>query len=188
MPRNTDYSKCVMYVIRHPDLGLEYVGHTTNFNARKGNHKACASMPNPTKRVYQSIQANGGWTAWEMVKIAEFPCKSLQEATIEEERYRIERGSSLNMIRSHRTQEQQREYFAAYRNEHADKTREYMAAYRNEHVEQLREQKAKYYAEHAEQIREASKERMTKYRAEHRDEINARRRAAVAKKRAEAAK
>ena len=199
MPRNTDYSKCVMYVIRHPELGLEYVGHTTNFNARKGNHKACASMPNPTKRVYQSIQANGGWTAWEMVKIAEFPCKTMQEATIEEERHRVERGSSLNMIRSHRTQEQQREYFAAYRNEHGEKIREYMAAYRNEHIKQIREQKAKYYAEHAEQTKERMakyyadrrdqlKENMTKYRAEHRAEINARRRAAAAKKRAEAAK
>lgn len=183
MPRNTDYSKCVMYVIRHPELGLEYVGHTTNFNARKGNHKARASMPNPTQRVYQSIQSNGGWTAWEMVKIAEFPCKTLQEAVIEEERYRVERKSSLNMIRSHRTQEQLREYLALYRNEHVEQTREYLAVYRNEHVEQLREQKAKYYAKH----REETKERVAKYRAEHRDEINARRRAA-AKKRAEAAK
>jgi len=183
MPRNTDYSKCVIYVIRHPDLGLEYVGHTTNFDARKGNHKACASMPNPTKRVYQSIQANGGWTAWEMVKIAEFPCKSLQEATIEEERHRVERGSSLNMIRSHRTQEQQRQYLATYlatyRAEHIEQLRQYNAKYNAEHAEKIREQKAKYYAEHREQ--------QAKYYAERRDEINARRRATAAKKRSEKA-
>jgi len=183
MPRNTDYSKCVMYVIRHPELGLEYVGHTTNFNARKGNHKACASMPNPTKRVYQSIQANGGWSAWEMVKIAEFPCKTIQEAVIEEERYRVERGSSLNMIRAHRTQEQLREWHAKYRNEQGEKIREYFATYRNEHVEQVRQSHAKYRAKHREQL----KEQKAKYRAEHKDEINARRRAARAKKRSEKA-
>jgi hypothetical protein len=144
-------------------------------------------MPNPTKRVYQAIQSNGGWTAWEMVKIAEFPCKSLQEATIEEERHRVERGSSLNMIRSHRTQEQQREYLAAYlaayRNEHVEQLRQYDAKYRAEHADKIREQRAKYYADRRDQL----KENMTKYRAEHRDEINAKRRAAAAKKRAEKA-
>jgi hypothetical protein len=152
-------------------------------------------MPNPTKRVYKAIQSNGGWTAWEMVKIAEFPCKSLQEATIEEERHRVERGSSLNMIRSHRTQEQLREYFAAYRNEHveqirayrvehAEERREWLAKYAAEHPDQIRQSHAKYRAKHREQI----KEREAKYRAEHRAEINAKRRAAAAKKRAEATK
>jgi hypothetical protein len=173
MPRNTDYSKCVIYIIRHPELGLEYVGHTTNFNARKYSHKACASMPNPTQRVYQSIQANGGWTAWEMVKIAEFPCKTMQEAGIEEERHRVERGSSLNTYRAHTTQEQR-----------AKQRRKCQAKYAAGHPERVRDRMTKYRAKHREQL----KEQKAKYNAEHRDEINARRRAARAKKRAEAAK
>ena len=174
-----------MYVIRHPDLGLEYVGHTTNFDGRKWNHKACASMPNPTQRVYQAIQANGGWTAWEMVKIAEFPCKTRQEAVIEEERYRVERGSSLNTYRAHTTQEQRaeqvREQKAKYVAGHREQEKERMAKYYAEHAEQIQERMAKYNAEHAEQIQEYK----AKYWAEHRDEIIARRRAARAKKRAE---
>jgi len=46
MPKTAmDYSKCCIYKIEHiDDESLVYVGHTTNFDKRKAQHKLIAIM------------------------------------------------------------------------------------------------------------------------------------------------
>ena len=48
MPKTPiDYSICCIYKIEHfENDNLVYVGHTTNFNKRKGEHKSCSKNEN----------------------------------------------------------------------------------------------------------------------------------------------
>jgi hypothetical protein len=82
MPKKPiDYSKTIMYKIACKDLEVtdEYVGHTTDFDKRKNSHKT-NSKTKSTKKVYNTIQQNGGWENWTMVEIGKFPCKDSKEA------------------------------------------------------------------------------------------------------------
>ena len=95
-----DYSKAVIYKIQHvtkPEL--LYVGCTTNFNARRHQHK-CRSTNVDDKEYnvykYKMIRENGGWDMFEMKPIKQISCKSKLEAEIEEERVRNELKAGLN--------------------------------------------------------------------------------------------
>jgi hypothetical protein len=85
MPKvSIDYSKCSIYKIEHiENESLVYIGHTTNFNQRKGKHK---SICNNTKdngynrKLYRMIRDNGGWEMFRMIEIKKYPCKDKQEA------------------------------------------------------------------------------------------------------------
>ena len=85
MPKvSIDYSKCSIYKIEHiENESLVYIGHTTNFNQRKGKNK---SICNNTKdngynrKLYRMIRDNGGWEMFRMIEIKKYPCKDKQEA------------------------------------------------------------------------------------------------------------
>ena len=79
-----DYSKCVLYrIVNIDNENLVYIGHTTNFNQRKGKHKSnCNNMNGSSynQKVYKMIRDNGGWEMFWMIEIKKYPCKDKQEA------------------------------------------------------------------------------------------------------------
>ena len=162
MPRSTDYKKCVMYVIRHPVEGLEYVGHTTNFTGRKYDHKK--KVKNGTCPVYKAIRECGGWDAWEMVLIEEYPCETLTQARIREEQLRVGRGSTLNKLKAYISDEERKEYRKTYNDTHAEEHKKY----HEENKEKRNEYTRKW--------REENKAHSQEYFKQNRDKINAQRR------------
>jgi hypothetical protein len=97
MPLNKiDYSKTIIYKIQHKEKKeLFYVGHTTNFENRKCQHKK-SSRNEPTK-IYATIQQNGGWDMFEMVPIKQVVCLNRIAALIEEQKAIDEMKPTLNM-------------------------------------------------------------------------------------------
>ena len=102
MPHNPiDYSNTIMYKIVCNDLNIadKYIGHTTNFKSRKNQHKNCCNNESQTKyslKVYQFIRDNGGWNNWTMIKIEDYPCNSLLDATKRERELLEELKANLN--------------------------------------------------------------------------------------------
>jgi hypothetical protein len=100
--KKIDYSKTQMYKLVPKDLALDliYIGHTTNFRCRKNQHKGYCNNPlrkNYNCKVYVMIRENGGWEAWEMILIEDFPCKNGIESA-KRERYWYEfYKANLNM-------------------------------------------------------------------------------------------
>lgn len=98
-----DYSKSVIYRIQHLEKPeLLYIGCTTNFAARKHQHKCRCTNPLDKEynaHKYKMIRENGGWEAFEMKPIRQINCKSKLEAEIEEDAVRQALKAQLN----HRT-------------------------------------------------------------------------------------
>ena len=70
----TDYSETIIYKLCCKDTTINqiYVGHTTNINKRKHNHKTncCNSnLQNYNLFVYNFIRENGGWDNWSIIQI-----------------------------------------------------------------------------------------------------------------------
>ena len=112
MPKTImNYSNTVMYKIQHLDKPeLIYVGHTTNFVQRKYNHKwRCATVGNEKYhlQIYQIIRDNGGWDAFSIVVIKEFPCDNYLQARTEEDSILREYKMNMNTIRPVRDDEQE---------------------------------------------------------------------------------
>ena len=79
-----DYTKCCIYKIEHnDDESLVYVGHTTNFDKRKTQHKSNCKNDNGKHynfKVYQMIRENGGWEKFLMLEVEKYPCADKREA------------------------------------------------------------------------------------------------------------
>ena len=97
-----DYSQTVIYKIEHREKpNLLYVGCTTNFNARKHQHRCRVSNVGDKEYYaykYNMIRANGGWDMFEMKPVKIISCKNKLEAEIEEEKTRQELRATLNCI------------------------------------------------------------------------------------------
>lgn len=97
-----DYSNTVIYKIQHrekPDL--LYVGCTTNYNARRHQHRCRVSNVGDKEYnayKYKMIRENGGFDAFEMKPVKIISCKNKLEAEIEEERTRQELKATLNSV------------------------------------------------------------------------------------------
>jgi hypothetical protein len=109
-----NYENTVIYKIVCDDLAIKdcYVGHTTNFTKRKGQHKAsCNKEGNNHEhyKVYRCIRENGGWDNWDMFEIEKFKCNDGNEARARE-RFHIESlGANLNVVIPTRTHKEYRE-------------------------------------------------------------------------------
>ena len=127
-----DYSKTVIYKIQHESKDeLLYVGSTTHFGNRKSLHKSRCYNPNGAAynyKLYQTIRDNGGWDAFNMVVVKEFPCENKRQADAEEDRIMRQMKSSLNMCRAYQTTEERRDYLKKY--EQKNKTKETRKQYR----------------------------------------------------------
>lgn len=115
MPKNAiDYSKTIIYKICCKDESIKdvYVGHTTNFQKRKYNHKMCSHKKCDKVKLYKTINDNGGWDNWDMVEVAVYNCGDATEARIKEQYHKKELNATLNTIEVLRTEEQKKEYYS----------------------------------------------------------------------------
>ena len=64
-----------------------YVGHTTDFNRQKRQHKPRCINESTSQynvNVYRTVRDNGGWDNWAMIEIEKFPCRDKNEAVARE--------------------------------------------------------------------------------------------------------
>jgi len=148
-----DYSKCCIYKIEHnDDESLVYVGHTTNFDKRKTQHKINCYNDNGKPynfKVYQMIRENGGWEKFLMLEVEKYPCNDRREAERRENEVMKELKSSMNTNKSFLTQDELTEYKKEYNKEYNEsnkhKIQEYMKDYYELHKPEIKEQVKDYY-------------------------------------------
>ena len=138
MPKTAmDYTKTIMYhfVCQNTNIKCSYVGSTTNFNQRKGNHKR--NCHNESRKeynylLYKTIRENGSWDNWTMTPLEEYPCENSVQQLIREQ-YWIDRlEPELNMRRSYSSEEYKKENNKEYNKQHNKE-------YRERNIDKIRE-------------------------------------------------
>ena len=130
MPKvSMDYSKTIIYhfVCQDTNIKCSYIGSTTNFSKRKGQHKANCNMETAEHhhyKVYQTIRDNGGWTNWKMKPLEEFPCENKTQQMIREQHWIDQLKPELNCRASY-LEGTKLEKWKAYREANKDKIKEY---------------------------------------------------------------
>ena len=137
MPKTQmDYSKCCIYKIEHIDAeNLVYVGHTTNFNKRKCEHKSRCKNEKDKKfnlKLYQMIRKNGGWDMFKMIEIEKFSCNDKREAETKEDEVMKELKANMNSQRASRTNQE----------------------YRDDNIAKIKNNAKQYYEKNKDQINE----------------------------------
>lgn len=139
-----------IYKIVCNDLNVKYcyVGSTMAFYKRKHDHKNNCNYENRNHlKIYTTINENGGWTNWEMIKIETVVCETKLDAR-KRERYWYEKlNADMNSIYPQRDDKE-------YRETNKDKFKEYLKAY----YENNKDKAKKYYEENKEHISERKKE------------------------------
>jgi hypothetical protein len=95
------YANTVIYKIVCNDLNVKkgYIGHTTDFKARKQQHKSQCNLIVGKKynyNLYKEIRANEGWDNYSMLIVESYPCNDSNEAREREQEYYKKLDSSLN--------------------------------------------------------------------------------------------
>lgn len=99
------YNKSIIYKIEHvsnPDLC--YIGGTTNFNARKAQHKSRTLNPNDKEHngyKYKMIRDNGGWDKFRMIPLKNVNVNSKRDLEMEEEQFRELYKAKLNAYKAY---------------------------------------------------------------------------------------
>jgi len=172
-----DYSKCCIYKIEHiDDESLVYVGHTTNFDKRKTQHKYYCKKDNHRHynlKVYQMIRENGDWDMFKMIEVEKYPCADRREAERRENEAMKELKACMNMRNSFLTQdekqEQAKEYNTNYYELHKEQVKEYqknnkhkiqerMKDYRDNNKLKIQEYKKDYREANKPKIQEREKD------------------------------
>jgi len=166
MPQ-VDYSKIVIYKIQHQELDeLLYVGSTTHFGNRKNQHKSRCYNHNGKlhdAKLYTTIRTNGGWDAFSMVIIKEFPCDNKRQAEAEEDKVTREMKASLNTLRPYVPTEEQiqnkKKNAKQYREQNSDKLKEQSKQYREQNSDKRKEQQRHYYLNNIDKFKDKKKEK-----------------------------
>lgn len=99
------YQKSIIYKLEHvTNHDLLYIGGTTNFNARKAQHKSRTLNPNDKEHnvyKYKMIRENGGWDMFRMVPLKTVSVNSKRELEMEEEKFRELYKSKMNSYKSY---------------------------------------------------------------------------------------
>jgi hypothetical protein len=103
------------------------------------------------------IRENGGWDAFDMKPIKEFPCENKTQLLIEEERIRNEMHANLNANKAFRTQEERKEYQKEYN--HQNIVKEYQKEYRQQHREQIVERQKEYRNKNRDNVNQKRREK-----------------------------
>jgi hypothetical protein len=170
----TDYSKTIIYKLVHKnDFNNEniYVGSTTDFARRKYFHSwNCCNEKSRCShlKVYQIINANGGWSEWNMVQLQKYPCSDKREAQAQEEYWRSLLNAGLNTYRPFRTLEEKIEYEKNYYIKNRAEKLEQQKNYYIENRAEISEKQKNYYIEN----RAEKLEQQKNYYIENRAEIN----------------
>ena len=157
-----DYSKCCIYKIEHnDDESLVYVGHTTNFDKRKTQHKINCYNDNQKPynfKVYRMIRENGGWEKFLMLEVEKYPCADKREAERRENEVMKELKTSMNTKKSFRTQDEKTEYNTNYYESNKPKIQEYYTNYYESNKEKIQQQTKEYQKNNKPKIQEYKKE------------------------------
>ena len=161
-----NYANSIVYKLCCLDPKVEgiYVGSTTSFRKRKGNHKRSCTNPSDKdyhQPVYQYIRDNGDWENWTMITIRRYPhCKDKHQLRAKESKYIIKLKASLNKRLPLRTQ---KEYYNDNKDEILKKRKQYV----EDHREEVRQGLKKYYSENKAVLKEKNKA----YQQSKKDEI-----------------
>ena len=175
-----DYSKCSIYKIEHvDDESLVYVGHTTNFDKRKTQHKYSCKNDNHTRynlKVYQMIRENGGWEKFLMLEVEKYPCADKRAAERRENEVIKEVRASMNTYNSFRTQDEITEYHKEYNKEFYEANKEHVKEYYELHKTKIQEQVKEYrknnklkIQEYDKKYYEQNKPKIQEYKKEYRE-------------------
>ena len=148
MPAHINYETTPIifykFVCENPEIKSCYVGHTTNFNRRKAEHKVICNNRNNNKsakyefKVYQIIRENGGWDNWKMVEVNRRICLDKINACKIEQQYIENLQTDMNTINSYTNRV---EYLKKHRLENKEHYQEYdkkhAKKYKLENVEKL---------------------------------------------------
>ena len=143
-----NYENGVIYKIycKDPLITDIYIGSTTDFKQRKGQHKSrCNNEKSPSynMRVYKFIRENGEWDNWDSVVLEHYSCDSKFQL-LKQERYFVELlKSSLNFEIPGRTSK-----------EYSEDTKEQEKKYREINKEKIKERQKEYYEKNKEQKKE----------------------------------
>jgi len=182
MPKKPiDYSNCCIYKIEHiENESLIYVGHTTNFKQRKAEHKNTCNNEKNTRfnlKLYTMIRLNGGWEMFVMIEVEKYPCNDKREAAKRENELMKELKSTMNKIKSFRTNEEileehrqrERQRYQEnkeeiiikkkeYREKNKDKIKETRKKYREDNKEKIATREKEYREKKKEKIKQTKKE------------------------------
>ena len=125
--KQIDYSKTLIYKIVCKDVNIIdlYVGRTTDFKTRKGQHHSKCNNPNVPiydSKIYRTIRENGGWDNWDMVEIEKYPCNDGNEAKARERYWFEQLSANLNTAYPDRSK---KEYVEATKEKTKIRVREY---------------------------------------------------------------
>jgi hypothetical protein len=99
------YHKSIIYKLEHvTNHELLYIGGTTNFSARKAQHKSRTLNPNDKEHnvyKYKMIRENGGWDMFRMVPLKTVSVESKRELEMEEEKFRELYKAKMNSYKSY---------------------------------------------------------------------------------------
>lgn len=171
MPKtNCDYSRTVIYKIVCNDLNITdcYVGHTTDFTKRKGQHKCHCNNENNkdyNSYIYLIIRENGGWDNWSMLEIEKFICNDGNEARTRERYWCEQLNSTLNSIKPIRSKEEkqiyQQQYKIEYTNLNKISIKENNKIYISNNHDKISSTRREYYNAHKIETLEKAKIKLT---------------------------
>lgn len=135
-----------------------YIGSTINFTKRISVHKCMCKNPKYNhllKKLYDTINANGGWSNWSINIIDRKKCCKI-DALIHENKLMEDYSSTLNKNRAYITEEQKLELNEVWREEHKDQVKatvkkwkennpEYFKNWRENNKDKIKEYKKKQY-------------------------------------------
>ena len=106
-----NYSNSVIYKIVCNDKSVHdmYIGSTCSFISRKGQHKSACNNANSkiyNRKVYKCIRGLGGWDAWSMLPILQYPCESKMALCIKEREIMENHNATLNSLSAYNTEEE----------------------------------------------------------------------------------
>ena len=92
------YSSTIIYIISCVDSSIvdTYIGHTTNYERRYGDHKECVLTCD--RKVYRFIREHGGWSNWSMKPVAVVSCNNKGDACLEELYWYVKLKPTLNKV------------------------------------------------------------------------------------------
>jgi len=183
-----DYSQTIIYKLccKDPTIDCIYIGHTTNFNQRKHNHKTNCfneNSKNHNLNVYKFIRDNGGWDNWSMIQIEELDCKNSIEAT-KRERYWIDllkpRLNSINpiafkdekILQKHIWYQERKEQILEKAKQHYEENKEQKIEYQKQYAETNKEKIKSYQDEYREKNKKKLAEEKKIYREQHKTEAS----------------
>lgn len=106
----------MIYSIYRITVGSEiYIGSTRHLKQRKDAHKTASksNLKDCSKsklKLYEAINANGGWDCCDMALIEEFDCETKRQAECREEFWRREYKATLNSRKCYSTDEEKKLY------------------------------------------------------------------------------